>query len=393
MINSQTNRSLLPATTRKPIFSQELAAMEELVLLLRPLEKMTRHFSGANYVTLSWVFPMVQNCLLELADIKPHTKVAKDALAILKAALADRYLNMIGEAAKMSMMLDPRFKSLSFPGIDDAEVYWNRLHELYKQEKEKDSGPAAAPAASNSNGFFHRSLMPNVQPLRDEFVCYRGEKEIPVFIPHPTKEGVDIPNDPLAWWEKKKDDYPIMAKLARRYLAIPATSVPSESVFSTAGRIAHERRSHLHDGALNACLIINRNWQFVMSVDPEEYQPPAQPVVDCEYYEILVHVSWQAADKLIDVFEFESEVHPNMFDVLRNHFVCRSSRATTKLVLTQIWSLRFKATVLGLFNINRRPSLLNCMCILCDLVLLFSLSLSRSIGDLRSMATFTWLRS
>jgi hypothetical protein len=49
-------------------------------------------------------------------------------------------------------------------------------------------------------------------------------------------------NNPLDWWHLKQQQYPSLANIALRVLAIPATSAPSERVFLTAGiTIAKER--------------------------------------------------------------------------------------------------------------------------------------------------------
>ena len=40
--------------------------------------------------------------------------------------------------------------------------------------------------------------------------------------------------DPLEWWKMHNTQLPTIAKLARKYLAIPASSAPSERVFSRA---------------------------------------------------------------------------------------------------------------------------------------------------------------
>ncbi len=42
-------------------------------------------------------------------------------------------------------------------------------------------------------------------------------------------------NCPLIWWKNHQYDYPYLQKMAIKLLAIPATSAPSEHVFSTAG--------------------------------------------------------------------------------------------------------------------------------------------------------------
>ena len=45
--------------------------------------------------------------------------------------------------------------------------------------------------------------------------------------------------DPLSWWKDEVKHFPMLARLARKYLYACATSVPSERVFSKAGYIAN----------------------------------------------------------------------------------------------------------------------------------------------------------
>ncbi len=44
-----------------------------------------------------------------------------------------------------------------------------------------------------------------------------------------------LDTNPLDWWKGNQTHFPRLATLARRYLCVPGTSVPSERVFSTAG--------------------------------------------------------------------------------------------------------------------------------------------------------------
>ena len=49
----------------------------------------------------------------------------------------------------------------------------------------------------------------------------------------------------LEWWKSHQTEFPLLANLAKTYLCIPGTSVPSERVFSTAGDIVRSERSVL----------------------------------------------------------------------------------------------------------------------------------------------------
>ena len=52
-------------------------------------------------------------------------------------------------------------------------------------------------------------------------------------------------DDPLTWWKCHETSFPIISKLARKYLAIPASTAPSERVFSTAKDILQKKRWRL----------------------------------------------------------------------------------------------------------------------------------------------------
>ena len=70
--------------------------------------------------------------------------------------------------------------------------------------------------------------------------------------------------DPLKWWNENASSFPILGVLAVRYLAIPATSAPSERLWSIASQIITDARSQL-DSTLVADMIFLKENGHVMS--------------------------------------------------------------------------------------------------------------------------------
>lgn len=70
---------------------------------------------------------------------------------------------------------------------------------------------------------------------------------------------IPVDADPLAWWKSNEHKYPHIAKLARRYLAVPGTSVPNEQVFSTVGDTVTASRSRLLAENVNKLIFLQKN--------------------------------------------------------------------------------------------------------------------------------------
>lgn len=66
-------------------------------------------------------------------------------------------------------------------------------------------------------------------------------------------------SNPIVYWQEKKILYPVLAKLAAKYLSIPAASVASERLFSTAKHIISDQRNSLNPERAEMLLFINKN--------------------------------------------------------------------------------------------------------------------------------------
>ena len=65
--------------------------------------------------------------------------------------------------------------------------------------------------------------------------------------------------DPLEWWKEHSKKYPILSRASKKYLAIPATSSPSERLFSKAGNITTPLRNSLKPDKVDMLTFLDSN--------------------------------------------------------------------------------------------------------------------------------------
>ena len=62
---------------------------------------------------------------------------------------------------------------------------------------------------------------------------------------------------PLSWWKLNQSKYKILSEVALRVLCIPATSAPSERVFSVAGLTIAKDRARLAPHTANELIFLH----------------------------------------------------------------------------------------------------------------------------------------
>ena len=120
----------------------------------------------------------------------------------------------------------------------DYEIFDEINHHFMAQTARNDD-----PVAQNAG---------QVQELVDaELALYKREPAIAL------QSGPGKFNDPLKWWEMNRRKFKILSVLAARVLCIPATSAPSERVFSVAGLTIAKDRARLASGTANDLIFLH----------------------------------------------------------------------------------------------------------------------------------------
>jgi hypothetical protein len=100
-------------------------------------------------------------------------------------------------------------------------------------------------------------VVPFADRVRDEISRYRRTPVVNV-------------EDPLQWWKENEKYFPSLALAARLYLAMPASSAPSERVFSGMNIVVNKARNRLEISKLANLLQVHHNYnEALMLLDPE----------------------------------------------------------------------------------------------------------------------------
>ncbi|KAL3759277.1 hypothetical protein ACHAWU_002078 [Discostella pseudostelligera] len=137
--------------------------------------------------------------------------------------------------------------------LDDGAGTGCMFDELTACNQEQDAATMTRQAAVSVEG---QEIIKRF--CSDELGRYRhAEVSLPMFCPGAVGERQF--SDPLMWWEGRKIAYPNLYVLAQRFLSIPATSAPSERLWSLASRIVTIRRARLESTLIGDLMFIKEN--------------------------------------------------------------------------------------------------------------------------------------
>lgn len=237
--------------------ADEYLIIQETIQILEPFDLATTKISGESYITLSLVIPLIRGIKTKLAEVESQivTESGKKILLCVKGSVDKRlspYENRT--PVVLATILDPRFKKKGFKTSDEEKRAVQWLEKAYASHlsKERLAEETQQPIPSTSSGTPDDLLgfldVPDVStPLSNSLIDVRQYLEKPV---------IDRKECPITYWRYNNNK---LKELAMLYLCIPASSVPSERIFSKAGQILTERRNRLKEKRLNELLFIKQN--------------------------------------------------------------------------------------------------------------------------------------
>jgi hypothetical protein len=186
---------------------------------------------------------------LSVVDPTLDSKLVVDTIALMKTKFNKyRYIYDSYEVFAC-VILDPRFKlqlATSLWHEDDLQEFTERLKDEIDAVP-RDSNVAPPTGNTKSISALLKRILPPQPVSKSEFDKYNADDVLPL-------EG-----DIFQWWFVNQRTYPSMARVARRYLPMQATSVDSERLFSIAGHLVSPRRTRMTVQTVRN-LICLRSW-------------------------------------------------------------------------------------------------------------------------------------
>lgn len=193
----------------------------------------------------------------------------------------DKYWEVVHGILAVANVLDPRYKLgvvqyffQTFYGdkvaseIEKVKTYCNDLCRDY------ECSSIATSSSKHVQSVVGGANLTKGDPVRNKLKTFMESathlaetSELDLYL-EAKRSPFDDDLDVLSWWQTEGKKYPTLSKIAKDLLAIPVSTVASESAFSTGGRLLSAHRSRLHPDILEA-LMCSQSWSLESSEDYE----------------------------------------------------------------------------------------------------------------------------
>ena len=303
------------------MFPDDFWQLEELLIVLEPFVSAVTMLEGEKYSTINLLMPVwrtlerqAQSVLDEKKNLTAAGKLARRVIGQLHYREEKENWGF-SDASKIGAVLDPRFRTMKWlDGDDERNELMTSLRQLVDNERRElenatgsgnpDPGLDAALAGAGAGS--GRGLAAALQSGKDEKKASEPKEhplaskraapgssveettakkrrlwatvlqefgdvksaadpndEIDEYFKLPFTIAPDTQFDVLLWWKQHAYLFPLLCRVARRYLGIPATEAAIERVWSTGGNLVTPKRTRLRDENAAQTIMLHENVELV----------------------------------------------------------------------------------------------------------------------------------
>ncbi|KAJ1280364.1 hypothetical protein BS78_04G226700 [Paspalum vaginatum] len=246
--------------------------------ILGTMAAATTAFSGSVYPTANVFYPYIVKVKIALIAAKKSSDAYLRSMAAAMLEKFDKYWEVRNNVMVIATILDPRFKmryiKWCFGQLHDSsrcqkeceeiniklEELYKKYEVLYRQKNGEGSSSAHSASISKDTSSDLASIVPSeFQDCLDSSATESSKSELLIYLDEPNVSIEDKKFNLLNFWKVNSHKFPVVASMAKRFLAVPAGSVSSEATFSCGGRILDDYRSSLKPATVQA-LVCASSW-------------------------------------------------------------------------------------------------------------------------------------
>lgn len=233
--------------------------LDQLIAILKPFMDASKELEGSSYPTIHLVHPHIRNlktiCNTTNSDEPSFISEFKKKLHDTLISLVDSKITVYH---KIAIFLFPPANQLTQFSLEEQTEVISKCKMLLLPYLNDITilNPTNEIPSSKIYTLFENYVQPieganfNQSIIENELSKYKNT-------------NVPLVNDfnILKWWHDRKNEFPMLYKLSCRIFAIPASSAPSERIFSIARALITDKRSKLGSNgkSINEILFVNVN--------------------------------------------------------------------------------------------------------------------------------------
>ncbi|KAJ1691138.1 hypothetical protein LUZ63_015293 [Rhynchospora breviuscula] len=251
--------------------------MKALLDCLKVFYNATLTLSGTKYPTLNLFFPEFCEVCLSIKKMRNSNYPFIVEMSLQMYAKWDKYWTGGNMLLAIACVFDPRSKlgvveyyiKEMYP--NDYDTFManlnnciNALFKYYEKEYDRQSrgqiGSSSQQVSASARECESDTRVGLKDYMKNKKRADPKKSELEEYLTDALDENsLDVEFDILSWWRLKAAKYPILSRLTRDILAVPISTVASESTFSNSGRTLSPIRSSLNDESIEA-LICAQDW-------------------------------------------------------------------------------------------------------------------------------------
>ncbi len=229
--------------------------LSQMVTVLKPLQVATTVFSLEQNASCSIVYPVINGLLtkhlvVEEPDLPAIKNFKRNVSNQLKKRFKPNDLDTAKSLPVLCAAIDPRHSKLTFLTEEQRKITYDEIIDQAELLKIESCIAEPPPAKKKS------SAMDFLLGDTGNSVSLTTKDEMDRFIQEPI---VDHDSNVLEWWRRNEERFYALSVLAKKLFCIPATSVPSERIFSIAGNIITKKRASLKPDNLDMLVFLHKN--------------------------------------------------------------------------------------------------------------------------------------